>query len=243
MKPLKIQASLAACLLALLCTTAIGQVPKAEEPALTRFNLDFPGGTPRELVAAIQKAMGRPLNAIIRDEFAGMELPPVKMDGVDVYQLFQALDGATRKSVAVVSSTYYGGGFSGGPSNAYQISQIIYGFRTNGRITDDSIWYFVVEKPVLPLASPEKACQFYSLAPYLERGYSVDDITTAIRTGWKMMGVTSSPEVSFHKETKLLIAVGEPDKLDVIDNVLKRLSQGKTGEKSANGQTEKSKTE
>jgi hypothetical protein len=51
----------------------------------------------------------------------------------------------------------------------------------------------------------------------------VDDITTAIQTGWKMMGDKETPEISFHKETKLLIAVGEPDQLGVIDDVLKAL--------------------
>src|SRR6266700_7997365 len=36
--------------------------PSRPEPppgALTKFDLDFPGGTPRELVGAIQKALGR----------------------------------------------------------------------------------------------------------------------------------------------------------------------------------------
>src|SRR5271165_6524870 len=44
-------------------------------PALIRFNLDFQGGTPNELVAAIQKAMGRPLNAIVPEELASTKLP------------------------------------------------------------------------------------------------------------------------------------------------------------------------
>src|ERR1039457_3436403 len=30
------------------------------EPTLTKFNLDFPGGTPKQLVTAIEKATGRP---------------------------------------------------------------------------------------------------------------------------------------------------------------------------------------
>ena len=52
---------------------------------------------------------------------------------------------------------------------------------------------------------------------------SVDDITTAIETGWKMLGETSPPTISFHKDTKLLIAVGDPSKLETIDAVLKAL--------------------
>jgi hypothetical protein len=51
----------------------------------------------------------------------------------------------------------------------------------------------------------------------------VDDITTAVETGWKMLGETSPPTISFHKDTKLLIAVGEPSKLELIDAVLKAL--------------------
>lgn len=42
--------------------------PPAAESNLTKFNLDFSGGTPKELVAAIQKAMGRPLNVIVPEE-------------------------------------------------------------------------------------------------------------------------------------------------------------------------------
>jgi len=193
----------------------------AAEPALTKFDLDFPGGTPKDLVAAIQKAMGRPLNAIIPDDLADTQLPALKMKSVDVSQLFKALTAASLKSEAVISSSGFPPGRPG-----YSIHQINYGFRqgTEGRPSDDTIWYFYVDKPVLPpLSSPDKVCRFYSLAPYLERGLSVDDITTAIETGWKMLRETSPPTISFHKDTKLLIAVGEPSKLEPIDAVLKAL--------------------
>jgi hypothetical protein len=52
----------------------------------------------------------------------------------------------------------------------------------------------------------------------------VDDITTAVETGWKMFGVTNPPQVSYHKDTKVLIAVGEQDKVNLIGDVLKQLS-------------------
>ena len=67
-------------------------------------------------------------------------------------------------------------------------------------------------------------CRFYQLAPYLEAGYKVEDITTTIKTGWKMLGVTNPPQISYHKDTKVLIAVGEADKLKTIDDALKQLS-------------------
>lgn len=89
---------------------------------------------------------------------------------------------------------------------------------------DASIWYFKADKPSIPpKVSTEKICQFFPLSTYLNRGFTVDDITTAIQTGWKMSGESSTPELSYHKETKLLIAFGEPAKLRTIQNVLDSL--------------------
>jgi hypothetical protein len=189
--------------------------------ALTRFDLDFPGGTPKQLATAIEKAIGKPLNVVIPMEHSEMKLPPLRMNNVDVSQLFQALESASLRSEAYITGTYYGGG--GTPSSSYQVARIAYGFKTQGKVTDESIWYFFVDKPAGPPLSPAKACRFYSLAPYLERGTTVDDITTAIQTGWKMLGEKDSPTINFHKDTKLLIAVGEPNKLETIDAVLKAL--------------------
>src|SRR6516225_8372327 len=69
-----------------------GAAPRSDD--LTRFDLDFPGGTPQQLVAAIQKAMGRPLNAIIPEDVADTRLPALKMNSVSAQQLFQALEQA-----------------------------------------------------------------------------------------------------------------------------------------------------
>ena len=77
------------------------------------------------------------------------------------------------------------------------------------------------------MSSSAKVCRFYSLASYLERHLTVDDITTAIETGWKMLGENPLPKISFHKDTKLLIAVGEPAKLETIDAVLRALESSK----------------
>ena len=181
---------------------------------LTKFNLDFPGGTPKELVAAIEKAMGKPLNAIVPDEFANTKLPALKMNSVNVGQLFEALEAASRKG-EFINGTYF---------------PLSYGFKTAGNLSGDSIWSFYVAKPQLPTPhqSP-KICRFYSLAPYMDRGLSVDDITTAIETGWKMLGDMAPPTISFHKDTKLLIAVGEDSKLETIDAALKALEPPMTG--------------
>jgi hypothetical protein len=184
---------------------------------LTEFDLDFPGGTPGDLVKAIEKATGKPLNVIIPTEDADTQLPPLKMNDVVTPKLFTALEIASNRRVAV--STGFAGGYS-----EYQLS---YGFRTSDNpITDSSIWYFHADKPSLPpVISNESVCRFFQLQGYLNHGFTVDDITTAVQTGWKMAGITSPPELNFHKETNLLIAFGKPQELQTIQSVLDTLQQ------------------
>jgi len=185
-------------LTALAVTPAFSQgtaMPLLQNSAapLAKFDLDFPGGTPGELVAAIQKAMGRPLNAIVPSDYASLKLPSLKMKGVDVAQLFQALEQANQTNTAM------------------------FGFKTMGTVSDDSVWFFYFR-------GAAKTSKFYLLTPYLDHGLTVDDITTAIQTGWKMAGISPTPALSFHKETKLLIAVGDGYQLQTIDQVLGALS-------------------
>jgi hypothetical protein len=185
---------------------------------LTKFNLDFPGGTPADLVKAIEKASGKPLNAIIPTENADLQIPPLKMNDVNVPQLFAALGAASHKNVAINSNP-------NAPFNSYSQFTTGYEFKTSDNpVTDTSIWYFHVEKPSLPpVVSTEKVCRFYQLGSYLDRGFSVDDITMAIQTGWKMAGINPPPELNYHKETKLLIAYGALDDLNIIQSVLQSL--------------------
>jgi len=184
------------------------QQPTAEaaSSSLTKFDLDFPGGSPNDLVAAMEKAIGRPLNAVVPTQYSNFTLPSLKMKGIDAAQLFQALERASHSNRRFSVP----GGFSYG--------KVSYGFGTVGPFSDNSVWFFYFEGPSL-----DKVSRFFLLTPYLDRGLTVDDITTAIQTGWKMLGLAPAPELSFHKETNLLIAVGEEDQLETIDHVLKAL--------------------
>jgi len=192
-----------------------GLAPASAETPLTTFSLDFPGGTPSQLVQAIEKAMGKPLNVIINREDNDVAIPPLKMAGVTPPQLFTALGSSSRKTVTAPNPSF--------PGN-YQQTDIGFGFETSGSLTDTSVWFFYIRRPTSPpLAAESKACQFYSLAEFLNRGFTVEDITTAIQTGWKLSGETNPPELNYHKETKLLITYGEPSKLRTIDRVLQTL--------------------
>jgi hypothetical protein len=199
----------------LAAVNARAAAEQANAPALTKFNLDFPGGTPAQLVKAIEKAMGKPLNAIIPTEDADLQIPPLKMNDVVVPQLFAALHAAGSKQVQVQNM----------PGGSYHYRTLSYGFSTSDNtVTDSSIWYFKADKlDETPVAPIQKVCRFFQLSAYLNRGFTVDDITTAIQTGWKMAGETPNPELNYHKETKLLIAFGEPAKLNTIQYVLDSL--------------------
>ena len=59
--------------------------------SLPKFDLDFAGGTPKDLVKAVEKATGKPLNTVIPDEYADLKIPAVSVKNVTVAQLFEVL--------------------------------------------------------------------------------------------------------------------------------------------------------
>ena len=168
----------------------------ASTPEQSKFDLDFPGGTPGIFIAAIEKATGKPLNVVILNKDANAQLPAIKLKHISVPALFSALSGVTAQTDS------------------------IYLFDTHDPVnSDDAIWFFSVSK-----APPSTTtCRYYFLEPYMDKGLTVDDIVAAVRSGWDLQGIDSQTRLSFHKETKLLIAVGDPTQLDAIDAVLKAL--------------------
>jgi hypothetical protein len=188
----------------------------AQSTVLTRFSLDFPGGTPKELTFAIEKSMGRPVNAIVPEEHANIKLPPLRMEGATVPDLFRALEQASVRTVPYATVA--------GDQRVIHQKMTSYGFRTaSGDVTDNTVWYFRVDGLDMPALNPEKSCRFFSLAPYLEQGCTVDEITMVVKTGWEMQAEGATPRLNFNKETRLLIAVGDPAKLETIDAVLAAL--------------------
>jgi hypothetical protein len=214
-------------------------VPVVKETnSLPRFDLDFRGGSPRDLVQVIERATGKTLNAIIPDDCSDVRIPGISVKNVTVAQLFEAVTLASRDT-----RRYMTGGFGAfGRGENWSVMTLTYGFRTEGTPNENSIWYFYRDK--VPDSPFPAVCRFYQLSPYLDAGYKVEDITTAIETAWKMLGIDPQPEIKYHKDSKLLIAVGEANKLQMIDDALGQLSKGSPKQKSSNSQdSEKSKTQ
>lgn len=66
--------------------------------SLPRFDLDFPGGTPKDLVKAVEKALGKSINTVIPDDCADLKISAVSVKNVTVAQLFEALKQVSRKT-------------------------------------------------------------------------------------------------------------------------------------------------
>jgi hypothetical protein len=73
---------------------------------------------------------------------------------------------------------------------------------------------------------PTKYVQFYQLDSYLDR-FTVEDITTAIKTGGDLAGYKGAPTMKYHEETKLLVVHGTQPQVGMVQQVLQSLANAK----------------
>jgi hypothetical protein len=196
---------------------ALQQPPRTDGP---KFDMDFGGGTPRQLVDAIEKATGAPLNAIIPEQDKDVLLPAVKVRQVTIDDFFLAMEQSSVRQEAQVTGTYFSDFGGAGSRSQYTMVNTSCGFHRTG-----DLWVFTNKRATpLPDVVAVKT-RFYQLEPFFPQ-HTVEDITTAIQTAWKMMAENkmattgAKTDLKFHKETGLLIAVGDPAQVQVIDDVL-----------------------
>jgi hypothetical protein len=154
----------------------------------------------------------------------------MKLQDVNVSQVFQALQHAASEQVQVRV----------GGKTIQEYSKNL-NFTTPGPITVNSVWALHIYRPID--RTDEITYRFYQLGPYLDT-LKIEDITTAIQTGFKMLGAGVGPTLKFHPETKLLIAVGQERDFQLIDDVLKELAKStakpvRLSEVLVNGQVNK----
>ena len=205
------------------------------------FELTFPGGTVSEFVDAVSRAVGRAVNVILNPDLADTAIPPMKLRGVTVPRLFEAVQAASQRTITLEPpnpaqpGVRYGRG--GVQPDRFQYS---HGFRTTDAVpSTDSVWVFYREDPPAPLppappARPEAPpsppaapvlaeVRVMNLTPILE-GRSIDDITTAVRTACDMLEGAPPPKLTFHKETNLLMLRGTPPQLEIMERVLREIA-------------------
>ncbi|MBI1176594.1 hypothetical protein GC207_04060 [bacterium] len=208
------------------------------------FDLEFNGGTPKEFVEAINAQSGLKVNVIIPKEEAEAQLPAVDVANVTIPQLFEAVTAANDKKTNFITGMYFTGpptrGVGSQATPQWQSGRIVQGFKTNDNPpTQDSIWYFFTDRPAGPPEIQQKedsTVQVYQLARLLAKGYTIDDITTAIKTAWQMLDSSVQPEMKYHSDTGLLVARGTIVQLTLIRDVMAQLDQGRAvRQEPANG--------
>lgn len=64
----------------------------------------------------------------------------------------------------------------------------------------------------------------YLLDPNSPQHFNMDDIATAIRTGWDMIPLSSEPAMKVHQETNLMIVRGNKEEQVIAETVIRQLS-------------------
>ncbi|AHF94169.1 hypothetical protein OPIT5_07315 [Opitutaceae bacterium TAV5] len=171
--------------------------PLAAESAAKRYDLEFPGGTPAQLVAAIRKASEGPCNLIIAPDVAELAIPPLSLGSTTTPRLLRSL-------AQILSSSNRATLFC--EDRAYQ--------------DEAAVWVMVQDQNNRP--STSLRCQARNI-DFLLIGYSVDEITNALSTAWKLQG-NELPRFVYDKATTLLLVSGTDRQLGLMDEVLTQMN-------------------
>jgi hypothetical protein len=180
------------------------------EPSID--NVTFKGGTAQELVDALEKTIGQKPNVILTPSLTGIEIPPFELHNVTLGDIFMALNlmaSAGREEWTWTRS----------PSSAGLWTLIPAKQQTQPQ---PGLAYFAQNQP--PPPGSLRAAQIFNVSAFLDF-YKIEDITTAIETAWNMLKSETPAEMKFHKDTHLLIAVGNGQQISVISQVLQELGK------------------
>jgi hypothetical protein len=172
---------------------------KAEDP-VPLINIDFAGGSVAQLVTAIAKTNSGVFNVLGEESELQTRLPPFSVRQVSPSALGQAIAQLMTPHglmLWTVDRTTFV--LRRDPNFAFQQNQI-----------------------------DQRASQFASipLSAYLEE-HSIDDIVGAIRTAWELSPLHNPADlqIKFHPPTKLLLASGSVDAINIVHQVIATLAQ------------------
>jgi hypothetical protein len=173
---------------------------------IPKIDVDFPGGTIIQMLDQIEKTNGITPNVVVAKNAADLILPPIKLKSVTIAEAIQAI-GILREI------------------GDYQIQV------QPGRNIQTIIAY--PKQPMLTRGAPppRRYSKVYDIKDMLGPEYGIDDIVTAVKTAWEMISEDHTGDLKYHVETKLLIAVGNGDELETVQDVLLTLQRAKVGEK------------
>lgn len=204
----------------------------------------------RQVQATYHKESGEYLNVMVPEnlrEVSETNLITVEIKQVTVSELFNLLSRASQRTVAatitaISNSTFRRPEFvegyrfepmsaTGGPLTYLLLGEYAPEVIRQNPLPGDRD-YLIIPPPLPPPPPPPvepKTIQYFQLDPYLER-FTVDDITTAIKTGWDMAGYKPAPAMKYHEETKLLVFYGTEPEMTVIKGVLEGIASARGSE-------------
>lgn len=199
-----------------------GQMPSDEPP----FDIVFPGGTAKELIDHLRKNLGTVPNVMISPVMKDVMLPAFELHNVTLSDLFQALNNLS-------------GDHQKGQWQLSGSTQPIWVMNPPSGIDP------ITGAPIGGFAAPQvfhqpKSCKIYPVGEFLGQ-YKVEDVTTAIQTAWGMLGDDGGAQMKLHKDTDLLIAVGTPEQLGIVSEVLASLSRSMVAKDAVKRQTERAR--
>ena len=188
----------------------------------------FQGGTASAFVDLLKASVQPEPNIIIAPKLRDMEIPEFELKNVTLPDLFQALNNLSEdKSVQwqLSGSTEPIWILNPAPgANPQPVAGFGAGFGFPTQVMTDPI-------TGMPLPTNNgRTCQILPLGKYLTE-YKVEDITTAVKTAWSMMGDDAGAQLKYHTDTKLLIAVGTSSQLSILTQVLSSLESGMAHER------------
>lgn len=191
---------------------------RTESPEALIVDLDFPGGTIEEYIAAVHEATGKPFNIITSPEVAAMRLGPVRLRSASSNIVVEAvltalLDRDERTELRVQHLT-------GAVSESYGIvlnrlpAMVRQGSPFGRSDRTDYVGTFSIATLVnAPADDPE--------AKRLPR----EDVTKAIEAVLKLVASSSPPKILIHPETSLLVVQGAGEHLNLAESVIKQLKE------------------
>jgi type II secretory pathway component GspD/PulD (secretin) len=168
----------------------------ALESLSQKVDIEFPGGTLADLLKHIRCANRVTPNVIVSSDAAQLELPAICLRSVTLADFFESLQQFQTTGNYVIMIR--------------QKSEHVMTISAN------------FAGPLPPKAT--RMSRAYDVKALLD-DFEIDDIVTAIETSWKMESAEERTELKYHKETNLLLAMGDNRDLSTVDNILRELQK------------------
>lgn len=192
-------------LVAVLAVSPLSSLVQAQEKphythANTRFDVDFPGGTVSDYIHVIRKSSADgAANIVVMPEATTLTVPPIKLVAVTAQAAIQILEGPYTTADGLSAEIRV---------DSYDI----------GDSPD------LVMKVIAEVERQEIRSAVWSVEEALARGQSVEELLGAVEAVVALFH--KKADISFHPPTRLLIARGTSEQLDLVRDALSQLIDG-----------------